>query len=231
MSTEVQTPETTAPDGRATRWDGHKAERRDLIIDAAIEAIGERGGDVPVGEIAERAGMPRSVVYRIFADRGDLDENIRARIVSSLMADLAPALTPQGTVRDAINKAVETYLGWIIRFPKLHQFLGTGSASRRTTGSRVVTGTKTAIAVQVTELIAGALRSSDSDPAIAETLAFGMVGLVDGSVNRWVNSTDKSVSSAVLGEFLADSIWQLLRATLATGGVMITPETVLSDLL
>lgn len=231
MRTEAQTPETGAPDGRATRWEGHRAERRDLIIESAIEAISERGGDVAVGEIAERAAIPRSVIYRIFKDREDLDENIRARIVEDLMTELAPALAPQGTVRDAIDKAVETYLRWIITFPRLHRFLGTGSTSRPTTGSRVVTGTKTAIAVQVTELIAAALRASDSDPAIAETLAFGMVGLVDGSVNRWVSAEEKSVSSETLGAFLADAIWHLLRATAESGGVSIQPDTLLSELL
>lgn len=230
MRTSAQTPPPGAPDGRATRWEGHKAERRDLIIESAIEAISERGGDVAVGEIAERAGIPRSVIYRIFTDREDLDENIRARIVEDLMADLAPALAPQGTVRDAIDQAVETYLRWIITFPRLHRFLGTGSASRPTTGSRVVTGTKTAIAVQVTELIAAALRAADSDPAIAETLAFGMVGLVDGSVNRWVASEEKSVSSETLGAFLAEAIWQLLRATLEAGGVTIEPDTLVGEL-
>ncbi|HMY09116.1 MAG: hypothetical protein U0R21_10380 [Nocardioidaceae bacterium] len=58
----------------------------------------------------------------------------------------------------------------------------------RTTDSRVVTGTKTAIAVQ-------------------------------GSVNRWVNTPDPLITSEQLGDFLAESLWQVLQSTMAATGV------------
>ena len=218
------------PDGRATRWDEHKSERRELILDAAIAAVSEGGAEVGVQHIAERAGLPRSVVYRIFRDREDLDEQIRSRIVDQLMMDLAPALTPRGTLQHWVTRAVETYLGWVIEFPRLHQFLGSGSASRRTTGSRVVTGTKTAIAAQLAEFMKDTLRRVEADSGVSEPLAFGLIGLVDGSVNRWVSNPSPSMSSTQLGEFLADSIWQVLCSTLASEGLNITSETTLDDL-
>lgn len=217
-------------DGRATRWDGHKAERRELILDAAIEAVSDEGAQVGVQHIAALAGLPRSVVYRIFRDREDLDEQIRARIVERLMTELSPALTPRGTLQEWVNGAVKTYLGWVMEFPRLHQFLGSGSASRRTTGSRVVTGTKTAIAAQLAEFMKDTLRDSGADPSVAEPLAFGLIGLVDGSVNRWVSNPDAAVSSTQLGAFLADAIWQVLCSALAREGLSITSETALDAL-
>ncbi|WP_446221266.1 TetR/AcrR family transcriptional regulator [Nocardia sp. IBHARD005] len=222
----------TAPsDGRTTRWDSHKAERRDLILDAAVDAINEFGPSVGVAEIADRAGVPRSVVYRIFTDRDDLDEHVRGRIVTRLMAQLAPTLAPEGEVGAAITQAIETYVDWIVKFPRLHHFLGTGSPKRRITGSRVASGTKTAIAVQLAGLIAAVLRKQSAPTDLAESMAFGMVGLVDGSVNRWLNNPNSPVKAAELAEFLSSSVWHLLESNTRRLGVGIDPAAVISDLV
>ena len=108
MPDKVETAASPQGDGRATRWEDHKAERRIRILEAAMDAINEDGPDGGVQQIANRADVPRSVVYRIFTDRGDLDEQLRGRIIERLMADLAPTLTPEGTVGEAIARAVET---------------------------------------------------------------------------------------------------------------------------
>ena len=149
----TKTAESAQPDGRSTRWNDHKEQRKARILDAALDAVNEGGADVGVQQIAERADVPRSVVYRIFKDRADLDEQLRVRILEMMMTDLAPTLTPKGTVGEAISRAVETYLQWIVKYPRLHHFLGKGSPSTRATGSKVVTGTKTAIAVQLGNLL------------------------------------------------------------------------------
>ncbi|WP_024796109.1 TetR/AcrR family transcriptional regulator [Tomitella biformata] len=223
--------ETVEVDGRSTRWDDHKAQRRERILQAAIDTINESGSDIGVLQIAERAEVPRSVVYRHFKDRGDLDEAIRARIIDKLMANLAPALTPTGNIAQAIDQAVDTYLDWIVASPKLHQFLGTGSASRRTTGSRVVTGTKTAIAVQLTGLFELMLTSLGHDSVLAESLAFGVIGLVDVSVNRWLAHANSQLPLDKLRGFLAVSIWQVLDGNLRQLGTTLSPQTLISDLL
>src|SRR5690606_25592449 len=111
-------------DGRSTRWDQHKAERREKILAAAIDLIEREGDAAGVQAIATSAGVPRSVVYRIFTDRADLDEQIRVRITEHLMLELAPALEPRGTVRGGIDHAVATYVGWVREHPRLHAFLG-----------------------------------------------------------------------------------------------------------
>ncbi|MFD4180524.1 TetR/AcrR family transcriptional regulator [Rhodococcus sp. NPDC058514] len=226
----AETARRAPTDGRATRWDDHKAERRDRILEAAMDAINEGGSDVGVQQIAERAGVPRSVVYRIFKDRGDLDEQLRARILERLMEHVTPGLTPAGTIEEAITSAVDNYLRWIVEAPRLHQFLGTGSPSHRTTGSRVVTGTKTAIAVQLTGLLESVLRSLGKDSDLAESLAFGLIGLVDVSVNRWLSNPQSALTVEQLADFLSVSIWQVLDGNLKKIGVTIGPSTRLSDL-
>lgn len=230
MPNTVAEPGRGDADGRTTRWDSHKAQRRHLILESAIDAINEFGPDVGVNDIATRAQLPRSVVYRVFSDRGDLDEQLRARIVDKLMESLTPTLALQGPVGDAIARIVYTYVGWIVEFPRLHQFLGRGSPSRRTAGSRVVATTRTAIALLLAGLLRSALDRQSSPAELVDPLAFGLVGFVDASVNRWLNSPNSTVSADELSEFLTVSIWQLLEGNFRRFGVAVERSTSITDL-
>lgn len=229
MARTTVDPDATT-DGRNTRWDDHRAARRDQILGAAITAIATEGGTIGVAAMADRAGVPRSVVYRLFEDRDDLDEQIRTRIVEDLMAALAPALDPQGTIEEAIGRATATYVGWVDDFPRLQQFLATGSATRRRTGSRVVTGTRTAIARGLAQLLEAEFGQLSSEPPMsgsAENLAFGIVGLVDGAVNRWVAHPESRSTSEELVAFLTSAVWSVLSSQAERLGVSLAPDQTL----
>lgn len=226
MPSVLDTPRTTSEnDGRARRWDAHKTRRRADFLDAAVATIEERGPHVGVKQIAEHAGLPRPVLYRHFRDRQDLDEQIRETIVCRLMAELVPTLTPDGTPRQTIRNAVGTYLGWIDRNPRLHQFLGTGSNRAHDPGSRVIVGTKTAIAGHLAELFSGVLRSLDVRADIAEPLAFAVVGLVDSTVNRWLSAASPQWDSGELADFLSSAVWNLVEGQLRGIGIQLDPDT------
>ncbi|MGW8380619.1 TetR/AcrR family transcriptional regulator [Streptomyces sp. ODS28] len=216
-------------DGRSTRWNAHKARRQADLLDAAVAAIEEHGPDIGVQQIAERLGIPRSVVYRHFKDRADLDELIRQRIMDSLMAELAPALEPDGTVLSSIRRSVDAYLGWIAAHPRLHAFLGAGSRGPGR-GSRAVAGTKAAIAVRTGDVFAGLLGAFGKDTALAPSIASGLVGFVDAAVNNWLAGKGNELSTDELAEFLTWSIWAVLEGTLRRSGVELTPEHPVSDL-
>ncbi|MGW5437152.1 TetR/AcrR family transcriptional regulator [Nocardia asteroides] len=224
----------TAPraDGRASRWDRHRAERRDRILAAALQAVQAQGASVGVQEIADLAQVPRSVLYRLFKDRQDLDEQLRARIVDDLMAVLAPTLRPQGTVAEAIARSVDAYVGWIAANPRLHYFLGAGSEGKQQRhNSPIVSGTKIAIAGTVREVFENALRAQSAPVAVAEPMAFGLVGFVDGSVNRWLGRSMQPMDAAELSSYLQEAIWAVVDSTLRKVGVMLNPLTPMADLV
>ena len=208
------------PDGRDTRWTGHRAERRDQILTAALAVIGREGATVSVAAIGAEAGVPRSVVYRIFRSREDLDEQIRARITDDLMTALSPAHGPKGTIREAIELGAATYVGWVALHPHLHRFLGTGSPA--------VTGTRTAIALHLALLLdTYAERFLDGRTAptgFHHNLAFGMVGLVDGVVNQWAAYPESRSSLADLTHFLSDALWGVLASATARLGITLDPD-------
>ncbi|KQX46144.1 hypothetical protein ASE09_15740 [Streptomyces sp. Root66D1] len=217
------------PDGRDTRWSGHRAERREQLLTAALTVISREGTSVSVAAIGAEAGMPRSVVYRIFRSREDLDERIRARILDDLMAALSPALDPKGTIRGAIELAATTYVGWVAEHPRLHQFLGTGTQGLPVTGSPAVAGTRTAVARDLARLLdsyAVQLLDGGRAPAgFSLNLAFGMVGLVDGVVNHWAATPPGTRSSLDdLTHFLSDALWGILSAATPRLGLRLDPD-------
>ncbi|NLU69821.1 TetR/AcrR family transcriptional regulator [Streptomyces sp. HNM0574] len=228
----AETAKRAGVDGRSTRWNAHKARRQAEILDAAMAAVEEHGPHVGVQRIAERIGLPRSVVYRHFKDRADLDELIRQRVMGSLMAELAPALEPDGTVISSIRRSVDAYLGWVTAHPRLHAFLGAGSG-RPTGRSRAVADTKAAITVRTGDVFAGLLGAFGKDAGLAPSIASGLVGFVDATVNNWLSGkgrTGGAPDTEELAEFLTCSIWAVLDGNLRRLGVELSPDHPVSDL-
>lgn len=223
--------ERHAADGRSSRWDEHNAQRRLDVLDAAIEAIERHGVGVTVKQIADRLGLPRPVVYRHFDGRTDLDEQIRARILEMLLAELEPALRPEGTVAEAVRHAVGTYLAWVDRHPRLHHFLGTGRHHERVTGSPVVSGARNAIAAQLAALFAEALSLVGKDASFARPMAFGVIGLVDGVVNAWRSDSTSAITPAEITSRLTDSLLALIESNARALGVDVHADTPVGELL
>lgn len=196
-------------DGRDARWDEHRQNRHERILTTAIAMIDAGNGDAGVATIAAEAGVPRSVVYRLFKDREDLDEQIRQRIVENMVADLAPALVVRGTIRAAVRRAVTTYVEWVQEHAELHRFLGSGSASHPEHGSPAMFGGKAGFVQMASEIIEGLLVPMSAPRKVPRglvaDLATGLVGMTDSVVNGWLSANPATRSSAAgLSRFLTE---------------------------
>src|SRR5690349_17197438 len=112
-------------DGRRLRWLAHNQARRRVIIDAAVRVL-ERaapGDDVQVQLIAEEAGLARTVLYRHFHDRVDLDLAVQKRICKDLGAVLLPALSYDGEPVVIIRRIVDAFVRWATAHPTLFWFI------------------------------------------------------------------------------------------------------------
>src|ERR1041384_8250665 len=111
----MSSTERGRPDGRQLRWDKHNQARRQTILDAAVAVLEETepGEDIHVQQIAQRAGLSRTVVYRHFTDRADLDQAVQTDILEMLAGDLLPEVTLDGTIEEIIQRIVERDLGEI----------------------------------------------------------------------------------------------------------------------
>lgn len=217
-------PATSAApvDGRDARWADHRRARRERILETAVALIDSEGVAVSVPTIAAAADIPRSVVYKLFKDRDDLDDQIRARIVDRMNEALAPTLVFDGSVRDIVRRSVDTYVRWVGEHGNLHRFLGTGSSDRHDRGSKVVVGGKTAFAQDVRSVADAMLPlvvRGRPQRGLTEDLAYGLVGLVDSTVNRWLLADPAKRSSARnLSRFLTDAACAVIASTVASAG-------------
>jgi len=209
-------------DGRDTRWADHRQARRERLLATAVAMIDREGAGVSVPAIAAEAGIPRSVVYKLFRDREDLDDQIRARIVEDMTETMAPTLVARGSIRQMVGRGVDTYVTWVQAHSNLHRFLGTGSATRPSAGTKVMTHGKTAFASDLQEVIDALLpmvAAGRLPRGVSADLAHGLVGLTDATVNRWLLAAPRSRSSARnLGRFLTDAACGAICATVELAG-------------
>lgn len=93
-----------------------RPERRELIIDAAERAFhGRDPASVTFEDIADEAGISRSLVYSYFRDRADLLDAVRERSEALLRAEVTGALSSVRGRREALGKAVAVHLNFARR--------------------------------------------------------------------------------------------------------------------
>ncbi|MGW3966599.1 TetR/AcrR family transcriptional regulator [Amycolatopsis sp. NPDC005003] len=205
----------TKVDGRATRWAGQQERRRAEFVDAALAAIAEHGPDVSTEQIAERAGVARTRLYRHFADAADLRRAIAQRAAELVTADLAPLWHPEGSPNEMISTVISTHLRWLTEHAHLHRYLARGTPD----GPDV----RGAIARHLSRLFAGYLTAFGLDPAPADTIAFGLVGYVESATTRWLDHPG-TLTLPQLTAQLTGTIWAMLDHTLRAGGVRLDPD-------
>jgi len=225
---------TARADGRQARWDKHNESRRQRIIDAAVEVIeeSEPGSDIQVQQIAAKAGLSRTVIYRHFDDRADLDRAVQQRILDDLWSELLPAVTLNGTVPEIIRRIIGTYVRWAVAHPALHL-----AADHDSDGAG---GPLERRMEQLADEIAGLLglgvavlgaEPSEEEAASVDPLVFGLIGAVFGAVRRWLTRTERQLSAERLEQLISDSVWYLIAGHARSWGITIDPDAPVQDLL
>ncbi|MFJ8083624.1 TetR/AcrR family transcriptional regulator [Streptomyces sp. NPDC096205] len=97
--------QTTAPrvPRPATRLRADALRNRERIVTAAREMFTELGPDVPLDEIARRAGVGNATVYRHFPDRDALVREVVCSVMDRTVAAAEKALTETGDAFEALE--------------------------------------------------------------------------------------------------------------------------------
>ena len=231
--------ESARTDGRQARWDQHNQVRRQVIIDAAIEVLGETepGAEVHVQQIADRAGLSRTVVYRHFTDRSDLDAAVQGAVLELLRVELVPALSFEGTPVDIIRRIVAAYVGWAVSHPALHEFAQTDPPGQRSTqGPGQMERAIGHIAGQVEDLINVGVEVlhvnlQEHEVDALDPLVFGLVGAVFTSVRRWLSRPDRKPSAEQFVALATEAIWLQIAGMAHARGVDLDPDLPVERLL
>jgi AcrR family transcriptional regulator len=197
-STAAKTP-AAKPRRRASRAPAakpyHHGDLRRVLIDAALQLVGEGGAEaVSVREAARRAGVSPGAPFRHFPSRdalmqavaGEAQQRFRAEIEAALAE--APAGDPLGRFR-CLGLA---YLRWAMRNPTHFEFI---SSRRFFDHDRAAAITRdNAELIELTErtlaeaFAAGQLRSADLKRVqiAGRALVYGFARMnIDGHFPRW----------------------------------------------
>src|SRR4051812_46590587 len=201
------------PDGRSLRWTAHRAQRRAAFVAAGAEAIDRYGPSASAEQIAEVAGVSRTVLYRYFRDREDLRQAIADHIVKAVLESVQPKLqlTPEATPRAIITAAVAEIAGWLDEHPNLYHFL----RSRRTGASLdSVEGT---LADNVAALLKMVMIVLGIDNEVAEPGAYGLVGFVESAGAWWLEH--RTMSRERFVELISTGVGPVLEGTARDYGI------------
>jgi AcrR family transcriptional regulator len=222
-------------DGRQLRWDSHNQARRQHILDAAVAVLegADPGAEVHVQQIADRAGLSRTVVYRHFADRADLDAAVQGRALELMRAQLVPALSFEGTPVDIIRRIVAAYVGWASEHPALHAF---AQQDPRGAGPGQMEQAIRQIAGQIEDLINVGVevlhvRLDEDEVAALDPLVFGLVGAVFNATHRWLGREEQRPGRERFVELLTEAVWQQIAGMAAARGVELAPDVPVEQLL
>ena len=202
-------------DGRRLRWTEHRAQRRAAFVAAGAAAIDEYGPGASAEQIADAAGVSRTVLYRYFRDREDLRQAIAAHVVQAVLDSVLPnlQLRPESTPRQVIAATIGTIVGWLDEHPHLYYFLRS-----RSDGSSL-DSVETTLADRIATLLKLLMMFFGMTGNEAEPGAYGIVGFVEASGSWWL--AHRSVSRDDFTAMVSRGVWHLLEGTARDQGLVV----------
>ncbi|MFE7797427.1 TetR/AcrR family transcriptional regulator [Nocardia sp. NPDC057440] len=220
--------------GYDARWEQHNSERQTLILQAAVALLEESpaGTDVPVHLIAKRAGLAKSVVYRQFSGREELERRIRSYLVDDFARVLDAELdVSSGSIREILTRTIRAVADWMSDHPRLVEFARTGPTHTADPGIDAVSSLKLRMSETAQELIASIGRIIGADPAPFASVPFAVVTMVEGVLATWIRDPRPSRSRAEIVADLAAFAWYVLDGAARSIGLAVDPDDELTAVI
>jgi AcrR family transcriptional regulator len=204
-------------DGRRLRWAQHRAERRVAFVAAGVAAVDEFGPATSAEQIADCAGVSRTVLYRYFKDKDDLRQAIADEIVGRVITSVMPQLVldAESTPRDVITSTTSTIIGWFDDHPNFYAFLRERQSS--------LGAVETTLADRVAYLLQGLMVFFGIEDDQAQPGAYGLVGFVESSCAWWLARRDQpgTMSRERFTDSVCQAIWYMLDGFTRSNGITI----------
>lgn len=209
----------TATDGRSTRWQAHRAARREELVTAALRAISAHGPGAGMEEIAAAAATSKTVIYRHFADKEQLHRAVAERVGARVAAALSAATAGAVDFREGLREVVATYLHLVAEDPHVYRFVMAGSPRDGAVGADdssgpgrshdPVTGLSAAVSAELARRIGTHLRAGGLARGAASSWAHGLVGMVRAAADHWqsAGADEAAMSPEQLADHLTDLAW------------------------
>jgi AcrR family transcriptional regulator len=184
-----------------------RAERRESLVAAAVDAIEMRGANIGVDEIAEHCGLARPLLYRYFSGLIDLQRSILNYAAGDLLGEMSRlGDDPNGDLRSIVVEAVSAYLGWVFAHPNLSRY-----CLQIAPAGGDINGLRTQIREILSALVIPHIFGEHSDEAAAPTFIAALAGVAEGTAVWWLDS-DATIALEHLTSDLARRIQTLIDA-------------------
>ncbi|KQY63540.1 MULTISPECIES: TetR/AcrR family transcriptional regulator [unclassified Nocardioides] len=209
-------PVKGSADGRTTRWDAHRDQRRADFVAAAVASIDRHGPDVGIAAIAEEAGVSKPVLYRYFSDKAELHAEVGSWAAQQVLDRIVPALLTDAPIRDKVARGVDGYLSTIAEHPQVFLLL----VRHRSDGNDPLADGKQRIATTFARILGDTLRHLGVDAAGAEPWSHGLVGLGLSTGEWWL--TRETMSREAVARYLTAFVWHAFEGISQEYGVPLT---------
>lgn len=179
-----------------------RTSRRDALLAAADAVVQRDGASASMAAIAAEAGITKPILYRHFGDKGGLYAALAERHTDRLLDALVGALTAGGPPRERVLRTIDTYLAVLESEPQVYRFLVQSEEAAP------VHGHVRTFVRRLQELLAAGIAHElrlEPDDLRAAVWAAGIVGLVQGAGDRWLESRD--CERLQLSALLTDLLW------------------------
>ena len=220
--------------GHDARWEEHNSARRTRILEAAVELLDgtPAGTDIPVQQIAKRAGLAKSVVYRQFAGRDDLDRHIRTYLVDDFFATLTDRLDiGSGSLRQIITRTVQAVIDWAGDHPHRHEFLRSGPVAGDESGLDAIAVLKARVAERARDILVPITTLLGIDYGRFVTLPFAVVSMVESTASHWVRDPEPERTRAEIVADLGSYALFVLDGAARSIGLVVDADTELSEVV
>ncbi|WP_413335082.1 TetR/AcrR family transcriptional regulator [Brevibacterium sp. GP-SGM9] len=186
-------------DGRSTRWQQHRDQRRRELLRAVRHVVDEHGDELSMDQISEYSGTTKSVLYRYFTDRAGLQAAMGewAMDVISRSLDDATAASAQ----EALTKMIRAFVTLAADSPSVYRFCDTAV-------NRFAPAETGGFFNSIASLLADRLEL-DGEPA--RLWAAGAIGFVRAATESWLADPDRPEDFATL---ISHWLWASLPAQL-----------------
>ncbi len=157
-------------------------ERRDQLMATALEVFARQGFHATsMNEIADAAGVTKPVLYQHFASKRGLYLELLSDVGNHLLEAIAKATANAGSPRAQVERGFAAYFQWVADDHDAFKLLFGSGARRDEEFADAVRRVESAVAEAIASLIA-----ADIDEDHRTLLAYGLVGLAEGTSRRLV---------------------------------------------
>ncbi|MCX6500559.1 MAG: TetR/AcrR family transcriptional regulator [Arthrobacter sp.] len=185
-------------DGRASRWQSHREERRRELIKSARKAVHALGSEASMEDIAAAAGTSKSVFYRYFGDKAGLQQAVGEVVLNQMQRRIQEAAQSAQTPREGLYAMVSAYLQMAETSPNVYTFVtrnAPGDAeSHGPIGAAGALGHFfDAISAMIALPMRSLLRATPGREAMIGYWPNAAIGLVRNAGEQWLASPDSSL--------------------------------------